>query len=430
MLRIDVGLTLLCLVTTPVLWTISVRFSRAVRPAYDHNRDLSDQMLLTLTENVRGVHVVKGFVRQPEEIEKFCRANRAVRDQQRWIFWRVSLFTPAAEFLLSLNLVALLGYGGYLVLENRLAMGSGLIVLAGLLQQFAGQVGKMTNIVNSIQQSLAGAGRVFEILDAPIEVHSPPAARRLARSRGAVAFQGVSFHYLPGQAVLKDVDFRVAPGQRVAILAATGEGKTTLLNLIPRFYDPSGGRVLIDGLDLRRLDLDDLRRNIGIVFQENFLFSDSVAANIAFGRPGASMEQIQRAATIAAAHPFIMALPQGYHTVLREGGKDLSGGQRQRLAIARALLLEPPILLLDDPTAAIDPHTEEEILTAMEQAMTGRTTFFVAHRISTLRRADVVLVLRGGRILEMGTHEQLTARRGAYWQAARFQLHGAAPAAC
>ena len=430
MLRIDVGLTLLCLVTTPVLWTISVRFSRAVRPAYDRNRDLSDQMLLTLTENVRGVHVVKGFVRQPEEIEKFRRANRAVRDQQRWIFWRVSLFTPAAEFLLSLNLVALLGYGGYLVLENRLAMGSGLIVLAGLLQQFAGQVGKMTNIVNSIQQSLAGAGRVFEILDAPIEVHSPPAARRLARSKGAVAFQGVSFHYLPGQAVLKDVDFRVEPGQRVAILAATGEGKTTLLNLIPRFYDPSGGRVLIDGLDLRRLDLDDLRRNIGIVFQENFLFSDSVAANIAFGRHGASMEQIQRAARIAAAHPFIMPLPQGYHTVLREGGKDLSGGQRQRLAIARALLLEPPILLLDDPTAAIDPHTEEEILTAMEQAMTGRTTFFVAHRISTLRRADVVMVLRGGRILEMGTHEQLTARRGAYWQAARFQHHGAAPAAC
>ncbi len=429
MLSINSGLTLLCLATTPALWTMSVRFSRTVRPAYDHNRDLSDRMLLTLTENVRGVHVVKGFVRQPEEIEKFRRANRAVRDQQRWIFWRVSLFTPAAEFLLSLNLVALLGYGGYLVLQNRLAMGSGLIVLAGLLQQFAGQVGKMTNIVNSIQQSLAGAGRVFEILDARIEVRSPPGAQRLARCRGAVAFQGVSFHYLSGQAVLQEVDFRVEPGQRVAILAATGEGKTTLLNLIPRFYDPVGGRVLIDGVDLRRLDLDDLRRNIGIVFQENFLFSDSVAANIAFGRPGASLEQIQRAAQIAAAHPFIMALPQGYHTVLREGGKDLSGGQRQRLAIARALLLEPPILLLDDPTAAIDPHTEEEILAAMEQAMTGRTTFFVAHRISTLRRADVVMVLRGGQILEMGTHDQLTARRGAYWQAARFQHTSAAAAA-
>jgi ATP-binding cassette subfamily B protein len=429
MLSIDVELTLLCLASTPALWTMSVRFSRAVRPAYDRNRDLSDQMLLTLTENVRGVHVVKGFVRQSEEIDKFRRANRAVRDQQRWIFWRVSLFTPAAEFLLSLNMAALLGYGGYLVLENRLAMGSGLIAVSGLLQLFAAQVGKMTNIVNSIQQSLAGAARVFEILDARIEVRSPRTAQRLARARGEVVFQGVSFHHLPGQAVLRDVDLRVTPGQRVAILGATGAGKTTLLNLIPRFYDPLAGRVLLDGVDLRRLDLDDLRRNIGIVFQENFLFSDSVAANIAFGRPGASMEQIQRAARIAAAHPFIMALPQGYHTVLREGGKDLSGGQRQRLAIARALLLEPPILLLDDPTAAIDPHTEEEILSAMEQAMTGRTTFFVAHRISALRRADVVMVLRGGRIVEMGSHAQLTARRGTYWQAARLQLQGAAPAA-
>ena len=196
MLSIDVGLTLLCLASTPALWTMSVRFSRTVRPAYDRNRELSDQMLLTLTENVRGVHVVKGFVRQPEEIEKFRRANRAVRDQQRWIFWRVSLFTPAAEFLLSLNMAALLGYGGYLVLQGRLAMGSGLVAVAGLLQQFAAQVGKMTNIVNSIQQSLAGASRVFEILDARIEVRSPPGAQRLARARGesfSRAFRSIIF---------------------------------------------------------------------------------------------------------------------------------------------------------------------------------------------------------------------------------------------
>jgi ATP-binding cassette subfamily B protein len=427
MLSIDVGLTLLCLATTPVLWALSISFSRTVRPAYNRNRDLFDHLLLTLTENVRGVHVVKGFVRQPQETAKFRAANRAVRDQQRWIFWRVSLFTPSAEFLMSLNLVILLGYGGYLVLQNRVPIGAGLIVFSGLLQQFASQVSKMTNIVNSIQQSLAGADRVFEILDTPIEVHSPPRAQRLGRSKGEIAFRHVSFHYRPGQSVLEEVDFRVQAGQQVAILGATGEGKTTLLNLIPRFYDPICGRVTLDGVDLRQLDLDGLRRNIGIVFQENFLFSDTVAANIAFGRPGASMEQVQRAAKIAAAHGFITTLPEGYQTILHEGGKDLSGGQRQRLAIARALLLEPPILLLDDPTAAIDQNTEEEILTAMEQAMTGRTTFFVAHRISTLRRADLVIVLRGGRIVEMGRHDQLMALRGAYWQAARLQLSDAAP---
>jgi ATP-binding cassette subfamily B protein len=388
---------------------------------------LFDRMLLALSENVRGVQVVKGFSRQREEQAKFAAANRAVKDQQQWIFWRISLFTPSIEFLTSLNMVALLGYGGYLVLDGRLPLGAGLIVFCGLLQQFAGQVSKMTNIVNSIQQSLAGAERVFEILDSPIEVHSPPRPRTVRRVRGQVAFDDVAFHYQPGQPVLEGISFRIEPGQRVALLGATGEGKTTLLNLIPRFYDPTRGQVRIDGLDLRQWDLDDLRRKIGLVFQENFLFSDTVAANIAFGRPGATMEQIQRAAKIAAAHSFIMALPHGYDTLLREGGKDLSGGQRQRLAIARAMVLEPPVLLLDDPTASIDPHTEEEILTAMEQAMAGRTTFFVAHRQSALRRADLVMVLDEGRIQELGSHDELLARRGSYWRAARLQLTGVAP---
>jgi ATP-binding cassette subfamily B protein len=421
MLSIHVGLTLLCLATTPVLWTLSTRFSRRVRPAYDRNRELFDRMLLVLTENARGAQVVKGFAREAEELEKFHAANRAVQDQQQWIFWRVSLFVPSTEFLMSLNQFALLAYGGWLVIEDRLPLGAGLVVFSGLLQQFSGQVSKVTGIINSIQQSLAGAQRVWEILDAPLEVRSPANAQRLPRARGEVEFQGVGFHYDAGQPVLDAVSLRARPGQCIAILGATGEGKTTLLNLIPRFYDVTEGRLLVDGIDVRQLDLDDLRRNIGIVFQENFLFSDTVAANIAFGRPNASQEQIERAARIAAADQFIRALPDGYQTLLREGGKDLSGGQRQRLAIARALLLEPPILLLDDPTAAIDPGTEREILEAMDHAMAGRTTFVVAHRLGTLERADMVVVLENGRVVEMGSHDQLMLKRGAYWKAANLQ---------
>ena len=221
---------------------------------------------------------------------------------------------------------------------------------------------------------------------------------------------------------LDEVSFEVKPGQTVAILGATGAGKSTLLSLIPRFYDPTAGRVLLDGRDVREYDLDAVRRNIGLVFQESFLFSNSISENIAFGHPDATQEQIQRAAEIAAAHDFIVNdLSHGYRTLLTEGGANLSGGQRQRIAIARALLLDPPILLMDDPTAAIDPDTEQEILDAMAQAMQGRTTFVVAHRLSTLRRADVILVLEKGRLVQAGTHAQLMSSAGHYRWAARLQ---------
>ena len=421
MLSIHVGLTLVCLATTPILWLLSATFSRRVRPVYDRQRDLLDNLLLLVSENVRGVQVVKGFAREHDEVARFRKANQEVQEQQQRIFWRVSLFTPSIEFLTSLNLVALLGYGGYLVIQGELPLGTGLIVFSGLLQQFSGQVSKVANIVNNLQQSLSAARRVFEVLDAPVEVHSRPNAQAVERLRGEVEFRQVSFGYRPGDPVLEDIQLRVLPGQCVAVLGATGAGKTSLLNLIPRFYDPTAGRVLLDGLDARDLELDSLRRNIGLVFQESVLFSGTVASNIAFGRPDATREQIERAARTAQAHDFIMELPNGYDTVLVEGGKDLSGGQRQRLAIARALLLEPPILLLDDPTAAVDPSTEREILRAMLQAMQGRTTFVVAHRLSTLRRADLVLVLEEGCIAELGTHDELMLRRGSYWKVAELQ---------
>jgi ATP-binding cassette subfamily B protein len=295
-------------------------------------------------------------------------------------------------------------------------------VFAGLLQQFSGQVTNLANVANSIQQSLIAASRVFEVLDTPSEIVSPTGGASLPKARGEVEFRHVTFGYDPAAPVLNDVNLHVTPGMCVAVLGATGSGKTTLMSLVPRFYDPQGGQVLVDGLDVRTMDLDDLRRNVGVVFQESFLFSMSVARNIAFGHPQATPEQIERAAHVAAAHRFIRDLPNGYDTVLREAGADLSGGQRQRLAIARAILLEPAILLLDDPTAAIDPQTEEEIMTAMESAMLGRTTFVIAHRLSTLKRADMVVVLEAGRIVQCGTHEQLMAAAGPYRRAARLQV--------
>ena len=423
MLNIHVGLTVACLATLPLLWWGTVKFSRRVRPAYMENRRLEDRAITRLSENLQGVHVVKGFTLEPRETERFAEANHEVRDQKHWIFWQQSMFVPALQVLTHVNIVVLLVYGGYLHMNEGLRIGAGLAVFFGLLHQFSQQVASITNIANSAQMSLVGAQRVFEVLDTPSEITSPPNPVRLPTVRGKVQFDDVSFAYEHADDnALTHVSFTAEPGQCVAVLGATGSGKSTLLSLIPRFYDPTRGHVLIDGNDARRLELDDLRRSCGLVFQESFLFSNTVAANIAFGHPEATRQQIEKAARIAKAHDFIMELEHGYETVLGEKGVGLSGGQRQRLAIARALLLEPSILLLDDPTAAIDPETEGEILEAMDQAMAGRTTFVVAHRMSTLRRADYIIVLEHGRVAQMGTHSELMEAGGHYQWAASLQF--------
>jgi ATP-binding cassette subfamily B protein len=264
---------------------------------------------------------------------------------------------------------------------------------------------------------------VFEVLDTPLEVTDPPQPKSLGKAIGHVRFENVGFGYHADSPVLTDISFDAKPGQRIAIVGATGAGKSTLLSLLPRFYDATAGRVLIDGIDVRELRVDELRRNVGLVFQESFLFSNTVAANIAFGHPEATDEQIEKAAKIAAASEFIDQLQHGYHTIIGEYGSNLSGGQRQRLAIARAVLLEPPILILDDALAAVDPETEHEIMAAMESAMQGRTTFIVAHRLSTLRRADLVLVLQNGHIVQAGTHKELMAQDGHYADAALLQTN-------
>jgi ATP-binding cassette subfamily B protein len=420
MLCIHVPLTLACLATTPLLWGASARFSKIVQPGYRKNRDLTDDMIQRLAENIRGISVIKAFAREDDEIRKFRETNDVLRQQKQEVFKTISFFMPTIGFLSQLNLVVLLAYGGYLVIQGRISLGVGLVTFSGFLQQFSAQIANIAAVANSMQESLTGARRVFEVLDAPLEIVNKPEPMWLPRVWGRVTFEHVWFD--PGtDPVLKDVSFEVQPGQCVAVVGPTGSGKSALLSLIPRFYDPTRGRVLIDGVDMRELEMGAARRNVGLVFQESFLFSTTVAANIAFGVPGATREQIEKAARIASAHDFIMAMPNGYETILGEGGSGLSGGQRQRLAIARAVLLDPAILVLDDPTASIDAETEHEIVSAMQSAMTGRTTFIVAHRLSTLRGADLVIVLEAGRIAQIGTHEDLMRRDGYYATAAKLQ---------
>jgi ATP-binding cassette subfamily B protein len=421
MVHISPRLTLACLATMPVLWVRSVRFARAIRPSYIESRDLMDQLVLSFAETIQGISTIKGFALEEAAAARFEAENRRVADQRYGIFRQVSLYSPSMDLLMQFNMVVLLGYGGYLAMSGAIALGTGLIVFAGLIQQFTAQVNTIATVADSIQQSLTGARRVFEILDAPLEVQSPTQPRRLGQVRGEIVFEKVSFQYKADSAVLRDVSFAARPGEFIAIAGATGSGKSALMSLIPRFYDPTAGHVLLDGCDLRELALEELRRSIGLVFQENFLFSDTVAANIAFGNPQATAEQITRAAQIAAADRFIRELPQGYETVLGESGVNLSGGQRQRLALARALLLSPPILLLDDPTAAVDPGTEHEIIEALENAVQGRATFIVAHRLSTLRRADRILVLERGQLVQMGSHRELMEQPGPYRRAINLQ---------
>jgi len=426
MASIHFWLTLACVATTPILYLITVVFSNAVRPLYLKNRGLVDAMILRLSESIQGVGVIKGFGREKEQAALFYASNRIVQDQQQSIFRKVSIYTPGVGMLTQLNIVVLLSYGGYLAIRGDLPLGTGLVVFAGILQQLSQQVSNIAQITNSVQQSLIGARRVFEVLDAPVEIGNREGAIVLEKAQGHVCFENVTFRYQEREPILRDINLDVKPGRRVAILGQTGSGKSLLLGLIPRFHDPAEGFVQLDGHDLRAIELSSLRRNIGIVFQESFLFSTTVAANIAFGQPDATAEQIEKAARIAAAHDFIMALPNGYETILGEAAVNLSGGQRQRLAIARAIILDPSILILDDPTSAIDSRTEKEIMVALEQAMEGRTTFIVAQRVSTLQRADLIVVLEQGRIVQQGTHAQLLRERGPYLRVARLQLSDAA----
>lgn len=413
MLATHARLTLVGLTLTPFLFITTILFSRWARPAYRESRRLADQLVRSMTEGVEGIQVLKVFGREDDQARHFEIQNSSVKAQQFRIFNNVSRFGPTISLINQLNVVILLGYGSTLVAAGEITLGE-LVVFVGLLRQFSTRATAMAEIINVLQQSLAGARRVFEVLDAPIEVESSANSFAQERIVGKIAFESVTFGYEPHRPVIRDVTLEIDAGECIGILGCTGSGKSTLLSLVSRFYDPTAGTVRIDGVDLKEYDLDRLRKQIGVVLQESQLFHDTVANNIAYGEPHASVERIERAARIAGAHDFIAALPEAYATMLEEGGANLSGGQRQRIALARALLLEPAILILDDPTTAIDAATEAEVLKAVSAAAVGRTTFLVSNRLSTLQRTNRIVVLEAGRIAQLGTPGELLERPGLY----------------
>lgn len=413
-------LAAVALLPTPLLWLFTARFSGRVQPAYQKNRAEVDALVLGFSEGIEGIQVIKLFAAEAREHARFVAKSRQVLTGQQQIFRDVSRFSALIDGVSHASLVLLLLFGGYQVLHQRLTLGD-LVVFAGLLQQFAAQVSRASGIVNTLQQSLTGARRVYEVLDARSDLRESSVPRAIPSGPLELRLENVQLAYGSAAPVLRELDLVVPAGRRVAIVGETGSGKSSLLSLLPRFYDPQQGRVLVSGVDVRDVEINALRRRMGVVFQSNLLFKGTVAGNIAFGHPEASRAQIERAARAARAHDFISQLPHGYDTEVEEAAANLSGGQKQRIALARALLLEPPVLLLDDPTSGIDATTERELLDALESATLSRTTLIATHRLSLARRADQIVVLEAGKIVASGSHEQLLAESARYRRLAELQ---------
>ncbi len=413
LLRMNAPLMLLSLGTMPLLAVEAWRYGRIFRPLSGAVQQQLAVLTTRLEQNLRGARIVKAFSQEPAETERFDRENDVllrlnVRSGAVQA-WNV----PLMDLIANIGTVFIIWYGGRLVAQSRLTLGE-LVAFSTYLAQLVMPVRRVGMLISVVANAIASGQRVFEILDAESEVREAPDAQPLPPIQGQVCFERVSFAYFGRRKVLDDVSFRAEPGQVVALLGTTGSGKSTIINLIPRFYDPSAGRILIDGHDLRQVTLASLRGQIGIVLQETTLFASTIRENIAFGRPGASTDEIVAAAKAAAAHGFIAEMSAGYDTLVGERGATLSGGQKQRLAIARALLMDPRILILDEATSSVDSDTELEIQRALEHLMVGRTSFVIAQRLSTVRKADLILVLDRGRIVARGTHQELVRSSGLY----------------
>ncbi|MCU0487646.1 MAG: ABC transporter ATP-binding protein/permease [Anaerolineales bacterium] len=373
-------------------------------------------------ENINGAQVVRAFAREPYEIQRFSKSNKMLYKARIVVNSEFAKVMPTTQLLVTLGTILILWFGGNLVLRGQMTVGE-VVAFNGYLLLLAMPAQQMAWLVNAAGEAAAGIQRASEILDLQPEIQTPPNAIQLPTLSGRVEFRSVDFKYREQvEPALEGINLAVKPNQLIALIGPTGSGKSSLINLIPRFYDPSAGSVLVDGIDVRQVELQSLRKQIGIVLQTSLLFSATIAENIAYGQPGAAQEQIEAAARAAQAHDFILDLPEGYQTVVGEKGITLSGGQRQRIAIARALLLDPRILILDDSTSSVDTETERLIQQALDELMEGRTTFVIAHRLSTIRRADLIAVMDQGRIVERGTHQELLERSGLYRQIYELQL--------
>ncbi|HXF61043.1 MAG TPA: ABC transporter ATP-binding protein [Caldilineaceae bacterium] len=421
MLRESVTLALIVMGPLAVLVATAIYFGNTIRPLFRRIQEQMGVLSSTMQESMTGIGVVKAFAREPHELEKFEKENQLwfVRRYESIKLW--ANYWPTFTFILATSILLLLWFGGPAALRGSITVGS-LFAMISYVLMLNAPVSHLGFLVNMAATAGASAGRVFEIIDTPNEVEEAPDAIELEHVRGEVVFERVSFAYSAGRSTLEEISFEAKPGQVVALIGPTGSGKSTIINLIPRFYDPTSGRVLIDGMDVRRLKLKSLRRQIGIVLQAPFLFNATIAENIAYGRPNAPMSEIEAAAKAAAAHDFIMSFPAGYQTMVGERGVTLSGGQKQRIAIARAILCNPRILVLDDSTSSVDTETEHLIQQALAVLMEGRTTFVIAQRLLTLKSADMILVLDKGRIIQRGTHEALLAEGGLYREIYDLQL--------
>jgi ABC-type multidrug transport system fused ATPase/permease subunit len=418
---LDWRLTLVALIPIPPLAFVAVRFGRVIRPHFQGIQAQVARLSTRIQESMAGVRVVKAFAREPYESERFAAENANLMDRRLRVMRLWGLNFPLMSFLIGLSTIIILWYGGREVIAGRLTIGS-LVAFNGYLMMLAWPVQRLGWMVDVISRALASGERLFEILDAPSPVREATDARVLPPVQGEVRFENVSFSYADSRPVLHEVSLEAKPGQIIALLGATGSGKSTIISLIPRFYGVSAGRITIDGVDIREVTLKSLRQQIGMVLQESFLFSATIRDNIAYGCPDATLEEIIEAAKVARAHDFISEFPDGYETWVGERGVTVSGGQKQRLAIARAVLLDPRIIILDDSTSSVDTNTEYEIQQALGALMKGRTTFVIAQRLTTVLHADQIIVLDKGRVAERGTHQELLAANGIYREIYDLQL--------
>jgi ATP-binding cassette subfamily B protein len=413
--RINAQLALLALSVVPFVYYSTGYYAKRIEPRLVEVRSMEAESLSIVHEAMAMLRVIIPFGRERHEYRRFREQGESAVAARVDLTVRQTLFSTVVSIITAAGTALVLGFGAYQILQGKMSGGELLVVITYVAAVYS-PLEQITSTISSLQEQFVNVRGALQVLDTEPEVKDAPGAYDIGRVNGNVAFEGVHFNYKGRVETLKDISFEVRAGQRIAIVGPTGAGKTTLTSLIPRLYDPKRGRILLDGVDITKVTLKSLRENISIVMQDPLLFSTSIAENIRYGRLEASMEEVVEAAKAANAHDFIMGLPEQYETKLGEGGSLLSGGERQRISIARAFLKDAPILILDEPTSAIDSKTEAVILDSLERLMVGRTCFMIAHRLSTIRNADLILVINDGQLVEQGTHGELLERRGLYRQ--------------